>query len=137
MPGDIGHVAIFAEKRDKGDEGNNLSVRVSCVEIAFIHRVIQSGFSHGKGKKRAFFLPEPFIGHTIEGIFDFLVSLLERTVFQNRDTGFFRMVDIHAHFCPLFAADLIIFKGKPCFFAAFYIAKALTLIFFEKVTGDT
>ena len=49
------------------------------------------------------------------------------------DTGFRGMVDVHAHFRALFAADLVIGEFKTCLLTALYETKALFFIFPEIV----
>ena len=133
MAGNIGHVAVFSEKRNKSDEGHDGSFGILCIEIAFVHRVFQSGFAHREGQQGAFFLTEPFICDTVKGRLDVRVTLQERFVFGNGHTGLFGMVDVHAHLGTFFAADLIIRQGETRFLAAFDIAEALASVFFQKV----
>ena len=47
------------------------------------------------------------------------------------------MVDVHAHFSALFAADFVIRQSKPRLFAAFGKAEALLFIFLEIVRRNT
>lgn len=86
-----------------------------------------------KASRELFFLTEPFICDTVKGRLDVRVTLQERFVFGNGHTGFFGMVDVHAHLGTFFAADFIIRQGETRFLAAFDIAEALASVFFQKV----
>ena len=73
----------------------------------------------------------------VKRCFDVRITVGQRTIFMDGNTGFFGMVDIHAHFCSLFAADLVFSKRKAGFFTTFYRTKALPSVFFQKMIGDT
>ena len=133
----IGHVAVLSKERNKNDKGNHFSIRIQGVEVTLVHRIIESDGSHRKLKHSALLPFEPFVRDQVKFAVEIRIPFLQHFVFVDRDAGFCRMVDVHAHLGALLAADLIVRKLKPRFLPAFYETESLLFIFRQVVVGQT
>lgn len=101
---DICHIAVLAEKWNKGNKSNNFAFSIFCIKISFVHGMIESDGSHGERQQRTFFLSQPFMSDAVKRCFDVWITVGQRTIFMDGNTGFFAwliFMRIFAPFLPL------------------------------------